>query len=237
MILAGVDGCPGGWVAVISDEGLQRPRTLVVSAFSELRQASGQPVDVICIDIPIGLAEKGPRQADLQGRMLLPGRASCVFPAPERPLLKFAMEHGIGEPDGYATTNSWSRAKQGHGVQKQAFNIFAKVAEVDSYLQGHRGQRVYEVHPEVSFAAMNGGEPMRLNKKGVPGRAERIKVLAERFPASISGIEKPRGAKQDDLYDAFAALWTASRIARGEAKRIPAEPERDSTGLDMAIWY
>jgi predicted RNase H-like nuclease len=44
------------------------------------------------------------------------------------------------------------------------------------------------------------------------------------------------GVGQDDFIDACAALWTAERIYRGKAKRIPPIVECDARGLDMAIW-
>jgi predicted RNase H-like nuclease len=44
-----------------------------------------------------------------------------------------------------------------------------------------------------------------------------------------------KGAAPDDVLDAFAALWSADRIARGEAINLPAIPPRDSVGLRMEI--
>ena len=41
----------------------------------------------------------------------------------------------------------------------------------------------------------------------------------------------------DDIQDAIAALWTAHRLARGEAKSLPEHPPTDSTGLPMRIVY
>ena len=40
-----------------------------------------------------------------------------------------------------------------------------------------------------------------------------------------------------DINDAFAVLWTAERIFRGDAKVLPADNEFDSVGLRMGIWY
>ena len=41
----------------------------------------------------------------------------------------------------------------------------------------------------------------------------------------------------DDINDAFAALWTAERLFNGKAKVIPDVIEFDSLGLRMGIWY
>lgn len=46
----------------------------------------------------------------------------------------------------------------------------------------------------------------------------------------------PRGQyKNDDLLDAFAALWTAERIYQGKATELPDNPPTDAFGLKMAI--
>ena len=44
---------------------------------------------------------------------------------------------------------------------------------------------------------------------------------------------------KDDFLDACAALWTAERIYRGTAKRIPSDGEQEhgKRGLDIAIWF
>jgi len=47
----------------------------------------------------------------------------------------------------------------------------------------------------------------------------------------------PAGAARDDLYDALVLAWTATRLARGAAARLPAEPEGDGRGLRMEIVY
>ena len=39
----------------------------------------------------------------------------------------------------------------------------------------------------------------------------------------------------DDLNDALAALWSARRIAAGDAKPFPEETQWDSKGLQMRI--
>jgi predicted RNase H-like nuclease len=41
----------------------------------------------------------------------------------------------------------------------------------------------------------------------------------------------------DDILDAFAALWTAERITSGVAVTLPENKPLDSTGLPMRIVY
>jgi predicted RNase H-like nuclease len=53
--------------------------------------------------------------------------------------------------------------------------------------------------------------------------------VRDRYPGNV--------VADDDIVDAFAALWTASRIYDGNASFIPDLPEVDSAGLRMAIAY
>jgi predicted RNase H-like nuclease len=46
-----------------------------------------------------------------------------------------------------------------------------------------------------------------------------------------------RDATDDDIADAFAALWTARRIVAGVARSLPDVPLLDSAGLPMRMVY
>ncbi|WP_318639559.1 DUF429 domain-containing protein [Stenotrophomonas sp. STM01] len=46
-----------------------------------------------------------------------------------------------------------------------------------------------------------------------------------------------RQAAKDDVLDALVALWSAERVAAGEAVSLPTLPVSDATGLATAIWY
>jgi predicted RNase H-like nuclease len=132
---------------------------------------------------------------------------------------------------------------EGKGMSIQAFAIMAKIAEVDDFVRacGQQQSRVYEVHPEVCFMALAGGRPMQHNKLRAAGRDERRALLSKEFP--WEEIEPVRAAftvgmvGHDDLHDALACLWSARRISRGAAQRVPQEIEIDPAGIDTAIWY
>jgi predicted RNase H-like nuclease len=206
--LAGVDGCRGGWV-VACEDGVS-----VVAAFAEVL-AGG--FDVAAVDIPIGLpADSTPRACDVAARALLGrGRASSVFPAPRREALAW---------------RSWAEAS---GMSIQAFNIMAKVREVDALMTTSLQDRVVEAHPEVAFALLAGG-PMAASKKTAAGRAERRAALASVGLDGVVPMERLQGAAVDDLLDACALLWTAGRVARGEAVRL-GDGGVDQRGLRMEI--
>ena len=40
-----------------------------------------------------------------------------------------------------------------------------------------------------------------------------------------------------DILDAAAVAWSARRIAAGRARTVPAEPQRDRAGREIAIRY
>jgi predicted RNase H-like nuclease len=85
---------------------------------------------------------------------------------------------------------------------------------------------------------MNGGRPLTENKKTRDGQHQRIGTLTRSgFPKAFLASLTTLSTGRDDFLDACAALWTAERIYRGIAKRLPDESERDARGLDMAIWY
>jgi predicted RNase H-like nuclease len=105
--------------------------------------------------------------------------------------------------------------------------------------QQNLGLRVREVHPEVSFRAM-ASRPLA-SKHTAEGQAQRLELVAEAFgPSAYVDAWTQLGERKSlrkDLLDAFACLWTARRIQQGTALSLPAEPETDSAGLPMAIWY
>ncbi len=82
----GVDGCKAGWVGVVLSGGTAT--AVVAPTIADLVAAvrSDHPdLAVVGIDIPIGLPDTAPRQADVLARKRLPaGRKSSVFPAPTR---------------------------------------------------------------------------------------------------------------------------------------------------------
>jgi predicted RNase H-like nuclease len=149
MILAGIDGAKqGSWVAVSQNTDTGQISAKSVWDLEQYLTGPGAP-DIAAIDIPIGLTESGPRECDLIARKLLSPRGSCVFPAPIRAVLNCET---------YEEANLTSIAIQGKGISKQTFAILPRIKEVDDLLAKrpdlHR--KVFEVHPELCFAAWSG---------------------------------------------------------------------------------
>jgi predicted RNase H-like nuclease len=228
-IVAGVDGCPGGWLALVDCKDGQ-PKPQVFARFADLLDALPK-AKVIAVDIPIGLPEVGARACDRHARQeLAQPRGSSVFPAPLRAVL---------------AAGSWKDACairlqiEGKKMSKQAWGIVSKVREVDTLLckDAELAARVFEVHPEVSFAAW-AGKPMPHSKKKAAGRLERLKLILAEWPDAVTRCRAMLAGESyevDDLYDAFAALWTARRISAKKSPAIPSISARDSNGLPMRI--
>jgi predicted RNase H-like nuclease len=128
-------------------------------------------------------------------------------------------------------------------VGAQAWALYRKIREVDELLGASPDarRRVREVHPEVSFWAWNGHEPIQEGKKSAEGRVKRLR-LAEGWlgPGILGAARAGRAIKElgdDDILDALAALWTATRVAEGSAMTLPATPPLDAAGLRMEIVY
>ena len=221
--IAGIDGCRAGWVAAVRDGDAIETR--VVATDEELIALFAQCA-VVAIDIPIGLAERGARACDVHARRFVGNRGSSVFPAPLR---AFIQLHD------YAEVNRLSREIQKRGVSKQAFMIYPKVAQIDRVLQRHHElrTRVYEIHPEVTFTMWNDGAPIAASKHTRDGIDARRALAMNHFGEVPTS---PRGAREDDLLDAMAALWTAERIAAGRAQEL-GDAHVDVTGLPMRIVY
>lgn len=186
-------------------------------------------LSILAVDMPIGLMDEPVpgRACEPEARALLPGKASSVFPTPCRPALACTT---------HAAANAASR-KLGKGLNQQTFHLFPKMREIDEMMRGSRKLRriVYEAHPELAFARMNGGKPVLSKKRRPEGFAERRTLLARH--GFRMKVEPLSGAARDDILDAVAVCRTAMLIAEGKATRLGPVRERDRYGLPMNIWY
>jgi predicted RNase H-like nuclease len=237
--LAGADGCPAGWVAVLARPSSDDVKVQIVSRFADLLAAPELPV-VIAVDMPIGLPERagyGGRAAENAVRPLIGARQSSVFSVPSRAAIA-ADDYRAACSIALATSDPPRK------VSKQLFMLAPKIREVDACLRADMAAaaRVFEVHPEVAFWRLNGGRALDLPKK-VKGRCyepgldlrRRLLIEAGLPPAVVNGAT-PKGAGPDDLLDALACVAIARRIHCGLARPYPDPPERDAFGLPMAIW-
>lgn len=246
--LAGVDGCKGpddnknGWIAVFCEGDLAKAKAEVFRDFEHLL-ADPRAAGVIAVDMPIGLPEegiKGGRTAEREVRARIGKRRNSVFATPARSVVE------AYRPDkaGYAAACAIARQSAWPAPSQQAYHIFPRMLQIDAALRGDRAlaKRVFEVHPELSFALMNENEaPLDEPKKkkgrlNQPGMDLRHNLLIKKgFSADFLAKTPPEGAAQDDFFDACAAAWSAARIARDDALILPDVAECDSCGLPMRI--
>jgi predicted RNase H-like nuclease len=236
MLVAGVDGCRGGWIVVcltLAETAAIPPlHVQLCPTFAALLTLQPRPT-VLAVDMPIGLLQTpqpGGRACDHQARRLLKRRASSVFSPPSRIILEATQ---------YAQV-------RGYGMSRQAFGILPKVRAVDQVMTPDLQSLVYEAHPELAFMAL-AGQPMQYNKKTAAGRQERLHALTQApeapFRHAVQFLSQalqtfPRTqVATDDLLDAYVLTRTAYRIATRQACCLPPQPPLDAHGLRMEIWY
>src|SRR5260221_3492892 len=110
-------------------------------------------------------------------------------------------------------------------MSRQAWAIVEKVVQVDKVLCYEQTLqcRVREVHAEVSFYCLAGKRAMQYSKKSLAGHNERRRLLEPIFGQALNDAlakKSSLGSAQDDILDAFVALWTAERIVLGLAQSI-----------------
>ncbi len=236
--VTGVDGCAGGWVAVTLGPvgpSTESPvtGTAEASGLLTVSVAVAATLDGLSltgvngIDMPLGLLSAGWRDADLLARRALGRRGVTVFAIPPRP---------VWEWETYAEANQACRELTGKGLSVQAWGLRRKIAEADEFRRAATAPgsvHLYEVHPELSFAAM-AGAPLPDSKHTPAGLVIRRELLAR---AGIALPLRITGAGEDDLLDAAAVAWSARRIAAGAAVALTSPGQRADDGAEIAIRY
>jgi predicted RNase H-like nuclease len=224
LVVAGADGCRTGWVVCRRDAD----GTLDIRVVETLAAAC-DGLSVLAVDMPIGLTDTPlpGRACEAEARALLRGKSSSVFPTPCRPALDCTS---------HAEANATSRTL-GLGLNQQTFHLFPKLREIDQLVRGRPelGPIVFEAHPELAFARMNGGRPVLSKKRKPEGYEERLRLLA--MHGLQPKVSRLAGAARDDILDAAACCRTACLIAAGTANRLGPAEARDRHGLPMNIWY
>lgn len=219
--IAGVDGCPGGCLCIVLDTDTSTFRIALFRLAAELL-AHDPFIQVMTIDMPIGLANNGRRLCDELARNLLGNRHVCVQNAPIRQAL-------------YAPSRLAASAVTQAAVNRQVgsneWSMYPKIINLDLAITPLHQRWCFEIHPEVGFYGWNNGVALQDKKDSDTGRQAREALIDTAWPnarvpllASLQqqGISLEHYAL-DDLNDAFAALWTARKILPGQAQRIPGD--------------
>ncbi|MBC7333712.1 MAG: DUF429 domain-containing protein [Actinobacteria bacterium] len=234
-MFAGIDGCKKGWLSILLD---RNNRWKIV--FYENIQSfweNNYDAELILIDIPIGLSEKGSqeRKCDIEARKILgPKRGSSIFQVPCRDSL-YAKT--------YEDANNIHSRLTGRKLSIQTWNILPKIREIDFFLQSERkaSTKIRESHPEICFWAFS-GHPMNYSKRKLEGILERKELLKSIYPQTEDLLSyalstyKKSGIKVDDVLDALILALTA-KMGFNRLNFIPQMLEFDSRGLPMEIVY
>jgi predicted RNase H-like nuclease len=219
----GVDACRAGWVAVVLDDGLVTATRLaatleqIVTAYPQAR--------AIGVDMPLGLVERGWREADRLGAARLGPHRSRLFLVPPRAVWEAATHEE-------AVRRCRQLTDPPAGCSRQAWGLREKLLPANE-LYAAQQHRLFEVHPEISFAELNGGRPVAASKKTWNGQLARRALLGG---VGISlGLVTAGTVPPDDILDAAAVAWSADRIARGQASSLPDPPQ--AAGVPIAIWF
>lgn len=225
MHVLGVDACgKQGWVGIKLMDGAYAG-SLVDLRLERLIERAAE-VDAVAVDMALGLVEKGWRAADLAARALLGARRSSVFPIAPRL---------VWQEQDYGAAAGRCQELTGNRLSQQAWALKPKLLEArECWLAD---ERIHEVHPEVSFYALAGGVPLAYPKKTWRGQNQRRALLAEAGVVLPDELGEADRIPVDDVLDAAAAAWSAHRIARGTAKRLPEAAERDAHGRAVEIRY
>ena len=189
-VFIGLDGARGGWAGVVLD----REGRWQVGLWPDLASlwAAHQNAARILVDMPMGLPGPGSqgeglavRECDRLARKLLGPRRGSVFSPPCRAAL---------ETDDYQEALRLNREHTGRGISIQAFHIRGKILEADRLLLRDEAARegLLEAHPELSFAALNGGPVMAHAKRTKEGRSERLEAL---------GLQEGRADREQAVFE------------------------------------
>ena len=222
MAVLGVDGWRGRWVGAVLDG-----RTVRLLDLPDAAAVLAVPgVEVVAVDMPIGLSDDGARACDVAARALLGRAGSSVFPAPVRAVLA---------TDDYAEARRLSvAATGGTSLSAQAFQLVRSIRALDEALGDPPAGDVVEVHPELAFRRGLGGvaDP----KNSARGLAQRLAALRPVMDVDAALLAAPPRVPAVDALDACAAAWSARRVADGVAACL-GDGATDARGRPMRICW
>ena len=214
----GIDGCKSGWVvAELKDKSIFFYLIDNLNQINNITKGNAN----IGIDIPLELAPKGERMAEKEARNFLGTRASTIFSPPAIKAL--------------CATNYFDACKinfeeSGKKISKQTWYIFNKIKEArEIYLDKNSNKSLYEIHPELSFMAMNDMSVIKDSKKTIEGRKKRLMLITKFYPSFDFQLIRDKFLRKhvadDDILDAIAVLWSTQKLIDNMASYVPKFPE------------
>ena len=226
--IIGMDGCSAGWFTTkIADK-----QSLIFNIIEDLNDdyLKKSNLSHIGIDIPLYLSKTGKRRAEIEARFLLKKRACTIFSPPTFNVLR---------AKNYIDACEINFKECGNRISKQSWNLFPKIKEAQKFLENNLICQVgiFEIHPELSFMAMNDMNLIEASKKTEIGKKIRIKLIQKFFPSfsfeSVRDQYKKYQVHDDDILDSISIVWSTQRIVDNIAQSVPKNPEK----INMKIYY
>jgi predicted RNase H-like nuclease len=222
MIYIGVDSCPAGWISIIYSQNVKYYK--ITKTFLEIFNDYND--EVLClVDIPIGLCDE-PRRCDMIARSILGKRSSSVFSTPVYNAV-YAKTYEDAKQENFKLTGKY--------ISKQAYNICPKIRDVNDTIPKLETKIIIrEMHPEVSFWALNDKKPCDHYKKTPEGKKERLNILSNYSNDAILFFEMVRAdttkkmVADDDIIDALVGAITAKTE---KLISFPSQPQLAREGL------
>jgi predicted RNase H-like nuclease len=223
-VVVGVDGCKGGWVVVTTGPGPSLAAEVVTDLIPVIEAVRRRAIDIMAIDMPIGLLDDRPRLSDRETRMVLGPRRASVFATPVRAVLAATT---------YREACDLSRQASGRALSKQTWYLVDRIRQLDELLLPSDAHTIVEAHPECAFLRL-AGETLP-SKHQTEGRQLRHRLLARHLGRPFQRLWAAAPAPPLDLLDAAVLTITACHVAAGTA--ITLGPEIDATGKLAQVVY
>lgn len=228
-MLFGVDRWRGGWIVAATSSATDGTALDGIELFAvdSAQDLVDRSPDLVAIDMPMALPAHGTRDAEAMVRTMLGRSARSVFTSPTRAAIEAADQ---------AEATVVNRAHGGPGISAQSWGLAGSIRELRSTLRASLHQpRWYETHPETAFAVLNDGDPCA-SKRSARGVGQRLELLRSVVPnLSELLVSAPEKVPVDDVLDCLAALWSAQRIAHGNAQQVGPDG-LDDDGFRQAIF-
>lgn len=234
MEVAGVDGCPAGWLMVKYTSGTFYHQ--IHHNFEELVSANPNLTRIL-IDIPVGLASPGyPRTIDQKLREQLPERSSTVFNTPVRAAI-YASQ--------FDEARQINKQMTGKSLSIQSLNLMDKIKQVDQYLISapKNEAKIYESHPELCFKSLHNDRTSLSKKSTKEGLRDRLLVLANYEPSikylyqNILASTLRKHVRRDDIVDAFCLCLINKMALHGELRFLSDDNVKDEHSIEIKIVY
>ena len=210
--IAGVDGCPGGWI-LVTRRNTELPVAKLCKSFREVISETRDCKSVM-VDIPMKLNEEGFRTVDVMAREMLKkiGRSSSVFMTPVKEAIENQVVYTSNED--YKRICSINESHTEKKIPKQTFCLINKIREVNCV--DPLPENIHEFHPELVWSRFVTDKEFP-SKKDKDGENRRLKILEKALNVSseeLNRIIEQAGPKRkvlhrDDVIDALAGLIAA----------------------------